>query len=285
MRHAEKTLFLAAEIQLPGIHEETWNRFRDSDVPMTPDHLKEFFPGYGDFVPILPETLQYNGVPLLWGRRDIEPMHTEKRLVALLATTGVGKDAVVAWMMEHHPGLLQQIITHTSRTPRGGTEMYKLVSRSVFETLLQHGDILEHVRLGKEPDIAYYGTTRESIAKNLANGSLYALWRGEVYGWINGIKKKLPAAFPETTVGMVAVAMLPTMTLREYETMVSALRGETGASWRIPRALQEMQAFADPAFDVSYIVLNTRTDSGPKPAGEALTALLQALAGEVNEVR
>jgi len=51
-------------------------------------------------------------------------------------------------------------------------------------------------------------------------------------------------------------------------------------SWRIPRAMQEMQAFADPAFDVSYIILNPRMENGiPEPAGEALTLLLEALAG------
>ncbi len=279
MGHAEEHAVPDVDIQLPAIRQETWNRFRDSALPMIPEHLKEYFPGYGNFQPILPEVLQYNGLPLVWGRRDIAPMYTEKRLVALLATTGVGKDAVVTWMMEHSPGLLQQIITHTSRTPRGGAEMYELVSRAVFEELLKE-EILEHVRMGKEPDIAYYGTTKASLAKNFSNNALFALWRGEVYGWINGIKKKLPAAFPEKSIGMVAIAMLPTMNFAEYETYVEMLRGKDGASWRIPRAMQEMQAFADPAFDVSFIVLNPRTESGPRPAGEALTVLLRSIAGE-----
>lgn len=90
------------------------------------------------------------------------------RLFVLSGPSGVGKDALLAQMLERTPGLTRSV-SATTRAPRAGEREgvdYHFVSRAEFETAVAAGEFLEHEEYGGE----LYGTPLHAVSARRERG-------------------------------------------------------------------------------------------------------------------
>ena len=101
------------------------------------------------------------------------------RLFIVAAPSGAGKSTLVNALLAREPGIALSI-SHTTRAPRPGDVdgvQYHFVDRATFETMVAHGDFLEHADVFGN----YYGTSRGPVEPILETGRDVLLeidWQG-----------------------------------------------------------------------------------------------------------
>jgi guanylate kinase len=112
-------------------------------------------------------------------------------LYVIVAPSGAGKSSLVNALLEREPDIGLSI-SYTTRAPRPGEASgreYFFVSREEFQSMVDHGDFLEHAEVYGN----WYGTSRKWIEKTRANGSDVLLeidWQGA---------RSVKALFPDMT--------------------------------------------------------------------------------------
>lgn len=100
-------------------------------------------------------------------------------LYIVSAPSGAGKTSLVKALLKADPSI-HLSVSYTTRPPRPGevdARDYHFVSRERFEALLAQGEFLEHAEVYGN----FYGTSKGSIARDLANGRDILLeidWQG-----------------------------------------------------------------------------------------------------------
>ncbi|MEQ1663502.1 MAG: guanylate kinase [Thiobacillus sp.] len=109
----------------------------------------------------------------------MNPTSHQGVLYIVSAPSGAGKTSLVKALLKADPGI-QLSVSYTTRAPRPGEtdgRDYHFVSRERFESLLAQGEFLEHAEVYGN----FYGTSKGSIARNLADGRDVLLeidWQG-----------------------------------------------------------------------------------------------------------
>lgn len=89
-------------------------------------------------------------------------------LVVLSGPSGVGKDAVLARLLNLEPRL-RRVVTLTTRPPRPGEvdgQDYRFVSTNQFQSMITEGELLEHARVYSN----LYGVPRGQVVELLRDG-------------------------------------------------------------------------------------------------------------------
>ncbi|HEX7370196.1 MAG TPA: guanylate kinase [Rhodanobacteraceae bacterium] len=100
-------------------------------------------------------------------------------LFIVAAPSGAGKSTLVNALLAREPNIALSI-SHTTRAPRPGDingVQYHFVDRATFESMIAHGDFLEHANVFGN----YYGTSRSAVEPILATGRDVLLeidWQG-----------------------------------------------------------------------------------------------------------
>lgn len=104
---------------------------------------------------------------------------SEPNLYVVAAPSGGGKTSLIAALLERNDGI-RLSVSHTTRKPRPGEvdgQHYHFVNEAAFLKLIEQGAFLEHARVFDH----YYGTGREAVEKQLADGYNVVLdidWQG-----------------------------------------------------------------------------------------------------------
>ncbi|NEQ50401.1 MAG: guanylate kinase [Leptolyngbya sp. SIO3F4] len=115
---------------------------------------------------------------------------TSGQLIVFTGPSGVGKGTLLRHLLKRHPDI-QLSISATTRQPRAGEEHgkhYYFVSRSEFETMVQHGQLLEWAEFAGN----YYGTPRQPLEVMIADGNVVVL-EIELEG-ARQVRRTLPSA-------------------------------------------------------------------------------------------
>lgn len=91
-------------------------------------------------------------------------------LFVLVGPGGSGKNTLMNAFMKHHPDLVRQLATATTRPKRDNEEHgreHLFVSLQEFHRMLEHHELLEHQEVTPSK---YYGIPRASVEDNLFSG-------------------------------------------------------------------------------------------------------------------
>ncbi len=167
-------------------------------------------------------------------------------LFIVSAPSGTGKTTVVERLVRV-TDRLKLSRSYTSRAPRGdevdGVD-YNFVSRATFETMIAHGEFLEHAEVFGN----FYGTRAADATRCLESGDDVVLVID-----VQGARKVRAAGLPH-----VAVFVLPPY----YDALENRLRGrskdtEEAIRKRLEVAREEVSAFEE----YDYVVINDQLDS------------------------
>jgi len=182
------------------------------------------------------------------------------RLFVIAAPSGAGKTSLVKALVERRPEL-RVSISHTTRKKRPTEEHgreYFFVSVPEFEELVARGQFLEHARVFDN----YYGTSRETVEKLLAEGNDVILeidWQGA---------RQVRAAMPECK----TIFILPP----SRDALEKRLRGRgTDSEEVIARRLRDAVGDMSHWNEFDYVVVNDDFDQ----AVDQLAGIIQG-AGE-----
>ncbi|MFO7278713.1 MAG: guanylate kinase [Pseudomonadota bacterium] len=163
------------------------------------------------------------------------------RLFVIAAPSGAGKTSLVKALVERRPEL-RVSISHTTRKKRPTEEHgreYFFVSVPEFEELVARGQFLEHARVFDN----YYGTSRETVEKLLAEGNDVILeidWQGA---------RQVRAAMPECK----TIFILPP----SRDALEKRLRGRgTDSEEVIARRLRDAVGDMSHWNEFDYVVVN-----------------------------
>lgn len=175
----------------------------------------------------------------------------ESRLVIVSGPAGVGKDTVVAKLLEMDNSFSLSV-SATTRAPRGseqnGVEYY-FFPVDEFLKKVENDEFIEHAQYGAN----HYGTLKSDVEKRLADGKTVILVI-EVKGAAN-IKKMYP--------GSLSIFVMPP----SLEILESRLRGrqtesEADIQKRLGIAAEEMKK----SVDYDFIVVNNELENAVSDA-------------------
>ncbi len=173
-----------------------------------------------------------------------KPSHGKLFIIA--APSGGGKTSLVNALLKHDPRLVLSI-SHTTRPARPGEidgQHYHFVSEAEFEQMVLSGDFMEHARVFDH----YYGTNRNSVAKQLGQGFDVILeidWQGA---------RQVRAVFPDCC----RIFILPP----SLETLRKRLTGRGQDSEEvIQRRMRDAQAEISHWAEFENLVVNDKFDS------------------------
>lgn len=118
------------------------------------------------------------------------------KLIVLTGPGSVGKDAVVARLLDKYEGL-SKVVTTTSRSPRPWEipgKDYNFLSPEQFEELIKTNQLLEYVKFAGN----YYGTTKDALQPFLDGKCM--VWKVEISrgAQIKELfEQNYPGGFPE----------------------------------------------------------------------------------------
>jgi guanylate kinase len=169
----------------------------------------------------------------------------------------VGKDTVVARLLEQHPEM-QLSISATTRVPRAGEENgvhYYFVSKDQFETDIENDRMLEYAQYNG----CYYGTPKQRVEELLAQGiSVFLII--EVKGALL-IKQKFPEA-------LLVFFLPPSM-----QTLRARLeRRGTESAEAIAKRLKIVEFELSKAEQYDYIVVNDELERSTSTLDAILSA-------------
>lgn len=167
------------------------------------------------------------------------------KIVIISGFSGVGKGTVVKELMKNFDHYALSV-SMTTRNPRDGEEHgvnYYFVTNEVFEKMIKEDGFLEHAGYVDH----YYGTPREFVEKNIAEGRDVIL-EIEVQGAMQ-IKKDHPDAVLIFVTTPSAREMAKRLIGRNTETHEQILR-------RFKRAIEE----AEHMKDYDFIVINDKIE-------------------------
>jgi guanylate kinase len=172
--------------------------------------------------------------------------HFSGSLYIISAPSGAGKTSLVSKLTERDNSIAVSVST-TTRSPRPGEVdgvNYHFVDVPTFEKMVEEGAFLEHAKVFDN----YYGTSKESVEKQLASGKDVILeidWQGA---------QQVKALMPEAT----TIFILPP----SRQELERRLRGrgtdpEEVIEKRMAEAVSEMSHY--PEFE--YLVINNHFDT------------------------
>lgn len=179
-------------------------------------------------------------------------------LIVISAPSGAGKSTLLAKVMASMPGLAFSV-SHTTRKPRAGEvdgRQYHFVERGRFEEMIAAGHFLEWATVHNN----FYGTSRQSVADQLAEG-LDVILDIDVQG----------AAILRENTTMVDVQIFvapPGRVELERRLRSRATEDEASIRLRLENARAEMQS----ADDYDYLIVNDQLDA----AADLLEAIIVA---------
>lgn len=186
-------------------------------------------------------------------------MSKKGKLVLFSGPSGVGKDTLLDILISKRPAL-QKSVSITTRERReeetDGVD-YFFITPDDFEAMLEHGDVLEFAKYGKN----LYGTPKKPVDNWLGQGKTVIL-KIEVQG-AEKIKKLYPDA-------VAIFIMPPSLEILETRLRNRGTENEEDLVRRLSIAREEIQR----SRDYDYIVIN---DSLEAAADEALQILDQSL--------
>jgi guanylate kinase len=162
-------------------------------------------------------------------------------VVVLSGPSGVGKDTLLAWLVQRCPGI-EQCVTCTTREPRPNEipgKDYNFVSEQEFRRMIEQGELLEYAKVYLD----FYGSPRSSVNRILETGS-DAILKIDVQGGL-AVKEKLPEAI------MIFVAP-PSMEELEHRLRSRYTDSEQAIQKRLADARGEMARIPD----YDYLVVN-----------------------------
>jgi len=184
-------------------------------------------------------------------------MHEERNLLVVSGPSGIGKDTVVSYMIQNHPGI-ELAVSATTRPARDyevdGVH-YHFLSVPQFEQWVAEGKLVEYINYAGN----YYGTPKCEVKKRIEKGIVCVLVI-EVNGAAN-----VKAMYPDcTTVFIIA----PSMEEHERRLRSRATEDEAGMRERMRIAEGEM-AMAD-TYDFQLV------NDDPKACAERLFKIVES---------
>ena len=110
-------------------------------------------------------------------------------LIVFSAPSGAGKNTIIDYLMERHPGEYVYSISATTRQPRGNEkhgEAYFFLTEKTFKAKIEQDDFVEWAEVHGH----YYGTLRETVEPLLAAGKI-VIFDLDVKGGLQ-VKKHFP---------------------------------------------------------------------------------------------
>ncbi|MDR3309956.1 MAG: guanylate kinase [Oscillospiraceae bacterium] len=153
------------------------------------------------------------------------------KLIIISAPSGAGKGTVIREMMKRRPEL-RYSVSATTRQPRAGEidgVHYHFITRERFLEMISRGEFFEHAEYVNN----FYGTPRDFIENNIANGADTIL-EIEIEG-----ARNVRAAMPEA---LSVFVMPPSGEELERRLRTRGAAGEDDVQRRLARAKVEMLA-------------------------------------------
>lgn len=168
------------------------------------------------------------------------------KLIVVTGPSGVGKGTLLRSLRQRHPELYYSV-SATTRSPRAGEvegQDYYFVSRDKFQEMIDRGEFLEWAEFAGN----YYGTPRDPIARQMAQGKLVIL-EIELEG-ARQIRQNAPEA--------VQIFILPpSLPALEQRIRGRGQDSEAAIARRLKRAADEIAAAAE--FD--YQIVNDELEA------------------------
>lgn len=98
----------------------------------------------------------------------------DRRPIVISGPSGVGKGTLAQMLLDKHPGVFTETVSHTTRGPRKDEvegQAYYFVSPSTFNDLLSRGGFVEHTYFSGNS----YGTSEQTITERMAKGLVVIL--------------------------------------------------------------------------------------------------------------
>ena len=186
-------------------------------------------------------------------------LHPQPLLVVISGPSGIGKDAVLQALQEHHLAF-HFVVTATSRAPRPGERDgidYHFMTAQQFEDMIAHDELIEHALVYGQ----YKGVPKDEV-RNAFNSGKDVIMRLDVQG-----AAKIHQLFPEA----VLIFLIPANDEEWYERLKNRkTEDEESLKIRVNTARKEMESY--PIFD--YVVVNAQGQLGE--AAEKIIAIIDA---------
>lgn len=169
--------------------------------------------------------------------------HPSPLLVVISGPSGVGKDAVLQSLKDHHLSF-HFVVTATSRAPRPGEKDgidYHFITAQQFEELIAHDELIEHALVYDQ----YKGIPKDEVRNAFKSGKDVVM-RLDVQG-----ATKIRQLFPEA----VLIFLIPANDQEWYDRLRNRkTEDEECLKIREATARKEMESY--PIFD--YVVVNAQ---------------------------
>lgn len=193
-------------------------------------------------------------------------------IVSLSGVAASGKDTIRHWIEINQPGLIQKMVTATTRMPRPGEvhgrDLY-FYSETDFLAELAAGNLIEH----SVQSTGHYGLPVKSLFWALTNGRV-AVSQMEMSGWPK-LRAKVEALLTPAPL-ILSLFVLPQMSYKDY------------VAWWLPehrpdihreKALRAAWELSVAASNVDAFIINPINEKYQpgQIAGEAIVSLLTSL--------
>lgn len=175
----------------------------------------------------------------------INPSHKQGKLLVITGPSGVGKGTIVKQLLAKYSQLFIST-SATTRQPREGEidgKDYFFLSPDQFQTMINHGDLLEWAEYSGN----YYGTPKQPVIEQIEQGKIVIL-EIEVLG-----ARQIQQTFPTAT----RIFILPP----SEEELENRLRGRgTDSETAIIKRLEQAKFELSTATEFDYQIVNDQLE-------------------------
>ncbi len=231
-------------LSLEVSHQE-WRKIKQSNRPLLPGVLADFFPLYGSFHP-----LHHNHTdqekPYVFSKNGIEK-HKGPLVVAIIAPSTSGKDTLLSHLPRQVKSESARPTTDTTRQRRTGEQRtaYNFRTKNTIKQLEKQNQLVEAIKQGGN----LYGTEIYEMGRAFNRRRPIVLWRGDIFG-----VKRMKAYCDAVGIPFVSVGVLPGLSHTDMKGRIVKKRGKAKEQqWRWRKAKYEIEHLPDVA---DYLFVN-----------------------------